>query len=118
MTAPYMQDSIPLGLLQPVRRQAPEHLLLGLLGGTALGDYGTTVAGLHQGLHEGNPLMKPFADHGAIPLALAEAGLTGITSMAAHQLRKDGSKWWWVPPALGILGHGFAIQHNLKAMRR
>lgn len=94
-----------------------EAIILGLLGGSAAGDYGTTLKGLQEGYKEGNPLMRPFAEKGALPLGLAEAGLTALTGLASHKLKEQGSKLWWIPPMLGALGHGFAIRQNLKTMR-
>src|SRR5690349_18870812 len=110
MTAPFVIEQ-----QEPKKRPSPlEMALLGGLGASAAADYGTTLAGLKRGAHESNPILAPFTNHGPIPLAILEAGLGGLTAYSARELKKRGSKFWWVPPALGIVAHSAAALHNRR----
>ncbi len=60
--------------------------------------------------HEANPLLlsgRKRAYAIALPIAV------GI-SYLGHRLHKDGTKYWWVPQAAVIAGHGVGIGFGLR----
>lgn len=94
-----------------------EITLLAGLSVSAAADIGSTIHGLNQGYAEGNPLMRPLAKAGGLPLAFVDVGLGVVTGLASHELKKQGSKVWWIPSILGIVGHSFAAYMNLRIVR-
>jgi len=74
------------------------------------GDLVTTEIGLKAGLREGNPFGQ---DRGS-RLAL-HAGSLGLEIWADSKLK---GKWKWVFRGAMTGIHGYAIAHNIRAIRR
>ena len=58
---------------------------------------------------EGNPLM-PSSQAGKLSVSL---GIAAFTAFASYRLKKQGSKSWWVAPAVGIAGHAVGLASGL-----
>ena len=112
MTAPYVMETPKLKRVSPleVALQASLPIAAGI-------DFGTTIAGLRRGATEKNPVMHGLAKLGPIPLGIAEGGLTALTMLTAHELKKRHSPVWRVPPVAGVILHGLAAKHNLGVAR-
>ena len=54
---------------------------------------------------EGNPFM-PSSRAGAYSVAMSAVVIDGFL---AHSIRRQGSKKWWIAPALGVSAHGVGI---------
>jgi hypothetical protein len=44
----------------------------------------------------------------------ALAGGTTAAVLATRELKRRGKKWWWVIPAVGIVGHSLAARNNMR----
>ena len=61
--------------------------------------------------YEGNPVLRPFADS-RTKMYVFQSGLNAGLGYTSWQLKKDGSKWWWVPLVANIGIHVAAATHN------
>lgn len=85
-----------------------------LLNGLQLGLTGLDVALTQHCIaehhcQEGNPLL-PSSLLGRISV---EFTLVSLSAFASGRLKKQGSKHWWIPPAVGIAAHGVGIATGL-----
>ena len=63
--------------------------------------------------YEGNPIMRPFV--GSLPAAYGTALSFNVASVyGSLQLKKKGSRWWWVPLAAPIVAHTVAGVSNKR----
>ena len=62
--------------------------------------------------HEVNPLFGRYPS--TARLWGEGSALTAATIFGSYELRKHHSRFWWLPPAVGIAVHSFAGSHNLR----
>lgn len=67
---------------------------------------------------EGNPLMRPFIQSGRPAAYAFTTGVNGLVMWHSYRLKKRGSRWWWVGPAIQIGIHTFAAVHNYRTASR
>ena len=41
-------------------------------------------------------------------------GMAGATTFVSYEMRKHGSRLWWLPPAIGIAGHAVGIGSGVR----
>ena len=78
-------------------------------------DMESTFHLLGQGdeFREGNPILKPFV-HSRLQAYAMQAGInTGITYLA-YRLKKNGSKFWWLPLVGCSVIHGSLAGNNIR----
>ena len=59
---------------------------------------------------EGNPWV-PKSAWGQAGVAI---GMAGATTFVSYEMRKHGSRLWWLPPAVGIAGHAVGIGSGVR----
>ena len=90
----------------------------GVLGGFVVADAITTQRGLHQGLREANPLMRPFVTRGAAGETIGStlgfgAGLGAVYLMhKTHHYRAER-----IAMRLMVAGEGAVVANNIVAIR-
>lgn len=90
----------------------------GLLGGLVAADAITTQRGLHQGLKEANPLMRPFVTRGAAGEAIGSAIGFGAGVGTAYLLhRTHHYKAERIAIRLMVAGESAAVANNIVAIR-
>ena len=109
------------GLEQAIQRPPePKHVVdsrfLFVTGGYAFAaayDGATTQWFLHNTRdHEVNPL---FGRHPSTARLWGEGSAhTAAMIFGSYELKKHHSRFWWLPPAMGIAAHTFAGSHNLR----
>jgi hypothetical protein len=89
-----------------------ELILTIALGTSAAADGITTQRALNRCVtcYEINPLVR-----GPLLWPALTGGTTGAI-WATRELKKRKSKWWWVVPAVSIVGHSIAARHNIGKM--
>ena len=112
----------PLPVETVEERQAPpvdlgELALWMALAGSTAGDLATTFRGLEAGHPEANPVMRPFAKAGRVPLALAAGAGAVLSAVLSRQLRKRHKSAWWVPLVANTVAHTAATLANRRRMR-
>ena len=89
-----------------------------VLGALVVADAITTQRGLHQGLREANPLMRPFVTRGAAGEAIGSAlgfgiGLGAVYLMhQTHHYRAER-----ITMRLMVAGEGAVVANNIIAIR-
>ena len=59
---------------------------------------------------EGNPWM-PKSQWGQIGVTI---GMSAAATGLSYYLRKNHSRWWWVPTTMGIAAHGYGISTGVR----
>ena len=59
---------------------------------------------------EGNPWM-PKSQLGQLGVTL---GMSAASVGVSYYLRKNHSRWWWLPTTMGIAAHGYGISTGAK----
>ena len=90
-------------------------ILAGLLVSSQVLDTETTHIGINKyGLREGNPLMAPFVNRGRLASYSVGLGIdTGILTIS-YFLKKNNSRFWWIPPVAHTGVHFYAGSKNWK----
>lgn len=111
----------PVGLEQaiqppPESKHVVDSRFLFVNGGYALAaayDGATTQWFLHNTrAYEVNPL---FGRHPSTARLWGEgSALTATMVFGSYELKKHHSRFWWLPPAVGMAAHTFAASHNLR----
>ena len=90
----------------------------GIFAGLIAADAITTQRGLNQGLHEANPLMRPFVTRGVVGEAAGSALGFGAGMGAVYLLhRSHYYKAERITMNLLIGGEGFVVARNIYAIR-
>ncbi len=67
---------------------------------------------------EGNPLLRPFIQSGRPAVYAFTTGINGLVMWHSYRMKKRGSRWWWVGPAIQIGVHTWAAVHNYRTASR
>lgn len=94
-------------------------LVAGSLAGSTIFDMETTFAALkREGVHEGNPIMRPFVQRGRPAAYVVVSGLDAGIIYASYRIKKSANpnmqKLWWVMPVAATVSHGLAGGFNLR----
>ena len=87
-------------------------------GGLAFADVGYTRANWGPGAREYDPLARPIIEHGGVCYALAGAETVGLAWLGGRMRRSR--RWyrvWWMPQAVGIAGHAYALSRTMERGR-
>jgi hypothetical protein len=100
----------------PERKHVVDSRFLYVNGAYALAaayDGATTQWFLHNtNAYEVNPL---FGHHPSTARLWGEgSALTAAMIFGSYELKKHHSRFWWLPPAVGMAAHTFAASHNLR----
>ena len=87
-------------------------------GALAFADVGYTRAHWGPGAREYDPLAKPIIEHGGVCYALAGAETVGLAWLEGRM--RGSRRWhrvWWMPQAVGIAGHAYALSRTMERGR-
>lgn len=90
------------------------------LVGSTVFDVESTFRGMgrNPNLIEGNKLMRPFVNAGRPATYGVTMGIDAGLLWWSHREKRRGSKFWWVPIAVGTGVHIAAGVNNLRLARR
>jgi len=82
-------------------------------------DMETTFSAIkNPGVHEGNPIMRPFVNAGRPATYAFIGGMDAGTLWLAYRAKKNPNpairKLWWLAPAIATATHAFAGGANLR----
>ena len=85
---------------------------------TTIFDIETTFSAIRNGVHEANPIMRPFIKRGRGATYGMQMGINAIVIGTSYLMKKsDNPAWnkkWWIIPSVWATGHGIAGGLNLK----
>jgi len=81
-------------------------------------DIETTFAGIRNGAHEANPIMRPFVKSGRPATYAFAFGMDALAIGASYFIKKSGNKdmqkTWWLIPSFMATSHVVCGTLNLR----
>lgn len=67
---------------------------------------------------EGNPLLRPFVQAGRPAVYAFTTGTNALAVLSSYKLKKNGSRFWWVPMTVYTGIHAYCAVRNFQTVRR